>query len=152
MEEVLVNELGHDGMRKIVAMSDRSMLPGMDRWLGIVPECARDLAVYDETQDAALGIFQLEIKWPVYEVFEVAIDSPKKFRRVIMVHYKHAERVSDCIKLAVDAFERGIFCRPKYAWVREIPPGAEDGMQVHGVLLLKGEIAPANCVLVGGME
>src|SRR5690242_2950912 len=113
MEEVLVNELGHDGMRKLIAMSDRSLLPGIARWLEAVPGPARDLAVYEETQDAALGIFQLEIKWPVFGVFDIEIESPKKFRRVIVVHYKHAERVSDCIKLAVEAFERGIFCPPK---------------------------------------
>lgn len=149
MEEVVINELGHDGIRRLKIIGDYAdMFP---RFYSLVPACARDKVQMDDSKDQALGIYSMEITWPVFEPFDIAIGGPNKFRRVMVVHYQYAERVSECIRLAVEAFMAGAKMFPKYAWVREIPKGAEEFREVHGVMLISGEIAPANCVVVGGM-
>ena len=149
MEEIVVNGLGHDGMRRLKVIGD-----SVDRFAyfyGVVPKISWDRIEMDDSYDAALGIYSMELNWPVFEPFDIALESPKKFRRVMMVHYCYAARVSDCIRLAVEAFTMGTRFFPQYAWVREIPKGAEEFMEVHGVILTLGEIAPSNCVLVGGI-
>jgi hypothetical protein len=113
---------------------------------------ARDRVVYAPGCDELLGIFSLEITWPVYGPWEVAYLSPKKFRRFMFVHFAYGERVSNCMEMARDEFFARTHFAPRDVYVQELPKGAEIGMDVHGCILQVAEWMPAQCVAVGGRD
>jgi hypothetical protein len=150
MDEVVVNELMHDGMRHLKVISERD--DDFERYLKVVPRPACDMHQMVIKPDLALGIFTMDLTWPVYEPFDVQVHSPKGFRRLMMVHFSYGKRVTEVISLAAHLFFAGTGIPSKYAFVRETPRDAEDGIMVHGLSLVLSEIVPAKTVGVGGME
>lgn len=165
MIEVVVNELRQDGMRRLKVISDVAFDPSpnpspnsmeQERYLerGMmrrVPEVARSRVQVSRSVDEALGIHSLEVAYPVYGPFDVAVFSSKKFRRLFFVNYVYGSRVSECIELArVEFFSRTKFA-PSYAFVKCLPAGVEDGIDVHGLFLIQAEWMPEKCVGVGGI-
>lgn len=102
--------------------------------------------------DAALGLYSLELTWPVFEPYEVFCYGPKRFRRFMFVNFCYAERVSEAINLAASEFFARTHFTARDAFVCELPRGAEVGMLVHGVILQAAEWMPAECVAVGGRD
>jgi hypothetical protein len=147
MIEVVLNVLGDDGLRRVRVISDDEIQHPV-RYFAPLPVEGRKLLQVVESVDAALGIHSLEVAYPVYGPFDVAILSPKKFR--MFVNFVYGSRVSECIELGRVEF----FCRtrfaPAYAFIRNLPAGAVDGMDVHGLVLIEAEWMPLNCVAVGG--
>lgn len=150
MIEIVKNELGHDGMRLIKIISDAAIDAGRFQYL--VPPAARERAVFSAGIDGLLWTHSLEISFPVYGPYEVFYPSPKGFRRFMFVHFDYASRVSECIKLARDAFVRGMFFPPMYAYISTLPEGADEFTTVHGCELFSAEWMPSNCVAVGGCD
>lgn len=148
MKEITINELTHDGMRRVKIIGDVAI--NAAQYQHLIPLAARDRVAYAPSCDDLLGIFSLEMTWPVYGPWDVTYLSPKKFRRFMFVHFAYAERVSQCIELARDAFFIGTRYKPGYVYVASMPKGVEDGKEVHGCLLFEAEWMPANCVAVGG--
>jgi hypothetical protein len=150
MEEVVVNELQHNGIRRVKVIGDAEI--HMAQYQAWVPcdACARVEIL--PGHDNLLDLFSLELRWPVFEPWEVANYGPKKFRRLMMVHFAYAERVSAVIELGrLEFFARTHFA-PGYAFMRELPQAVEDGMDYHGLVLLRAEWMPAQCVAVGGRD
>jgi hypothetical protein len=150
MEEIMINELTHDGMRRVKVIGDAPLSVSM--YQAAVPCEARDRAKLISGGDGLLGLFSLEVTWPVYGPIMFAICGPKKFRRLMVVNFIYEERVSDCIELARIMFFAGTHFAPKYAFLLDLPNGAEDCMDVHGCILLQAEWMPARCVAVGGRD
>jgi hypothetical protein len=150
MNEIIVDELTHDGMRRVKVIADNA--DDFPRVCGVVPGIARDKMQTNNSHDDALGIFSMNLTWPVFGPYDFFIYGPKKFRRLMVVNYEYAERVSDCIELARIMFFAGTHFAPKYVFVAELPKGAEDCMDVHGCILLQAEWMPARCVAVGGYD
>lgn len=149
-DEVVLNTLGHDGMRKIKIIGDDAINP--ERYRYLIPAKAAEKAVFEERPDPLLNIHSLEISFPVYGPHDVFYPSPKGFRRFMFVHFDYARRVSDCIKLARDGFISGTGFPPMYAYVATLPSGADEWMVVHGCELFVAEWMPSNCVAVGGCD
>ena len=148
MEEVVVNELTVDGMRRVKVVSDAALDEA--RFRELIPLEGRERAVFVPGGDEGLGIFSLEVLWPVYGPAEFAVLGPLKFRRLMVVNFCYAGRVSEAIKLAVSEFLSRTHFAARDAFVRDLPQGAENGMLVHGVILQAAEWMPAGCVAVGG--
>jgi len=150
MEEIVINELTHEGMRRVKVIGDTAI--SVTRYQAMVPYEAFVRAPVDvvSSRDDALGLFCAELTWPVFEPYEIFNYGPKRFRRVMIVNFVYAERVSDCIYLAVINYFSGTRFMPGYAFVSQLPRGAEDGMCVHGVQLFVAEWMPARCVAIGG--
>lgn len=150
MEEVVLNVLTHDGTRVVKVLSDAEIdIEKYRAW--VRPEALPFL----ETicfRDKALNLYSVEMRWPVYGPCDMQYLSPKGFRRFMVVNYQYAPRVSECVKLAVEAFFEGTHFRPGYAFVRELPAGAGDLVELYGVTLLRSEWMPARCVAVGGFQ
>lgn len=146
MEELVVNELSHDGMRRMRVIGDGVL---GSSWEELVPAEARRLMVMRRGEDARLGLHWLELSWPVFEPMNVFCHGPKGFRRLMMVNFAYGERVSECIELArVHFFARTKFA-PGFAFVRELPEG-RDGSEADGCVLVAAEWMPARCAAVGG--
>jgi len=150
MKEVTVNELTHNGMRRVKIIGD--VVIDAAQYQDLIPLVARDRVVCMPGCDDLLGIFSLEITWPVYGPWEVAYLSPKKFRRFMFVHFAYAARVSSCIELARTEFFARTRFAPRDAYVQVGPQNAEIGMDVHGCILQVAEWMPAQCVAVGGRD
>lgn len=149
MENVMVNELCHDGMRRLRVVGDVEIEPG--RYLCWVPVEARERAVVSAGRDDLLGLFSLELTYPIYEPFMVALHSPKKFRRLMFVHFSFANRVSECIALARTEFWGRTKFAPVYAFVKGVPKDL-DGALVSDCIILEAEWMPARCAAVGGCD
>jgi hypothetical protein len=66
--------------------------------------------------------------------------------RAGVVRLERGRRVSEQVREAVEAFLRASGIRPEYAFVWRMPVGAEDGVEVDGVMLIEAEWAPEGCV------
>lgn len=159
MEEIVINELTHEGMRRVRVMGDSPFTPspqpspegrGGRRWERGIPLIAMDRLQVVNSHDETLGLYMMELTWPVFEPVDILNFGPRRFRRLMMVHYSYAERVSECIRLGVEEFMVRTRWMPGYAFISEIPNGAEDCMHVHGVELLQSEWMPQRCVAIGG--
>jgi hypothetical protein len=150
MEEITINELMHDGMRRVRIIGDAVI--DAARYQDLIPLAAREWVMYAPGCDELLDLFSLEITFPVYGPWEVAYLSLKKFRRFMFVHFAYAERVSSCIKLARTEFFARTYFVPRDAYVQVGPPNAEIGMDVYGCILQVAEWMPAQCVAVGGRD
>jgi|WetSurMetagenome_2_1015567.scaffolds.fasta_scaffold498816_2 hypothetical protein len=150
MNEVTINELTHNGIRRVKIIGD--VVIDAARYEHLIPLVARDLVVYTPGCDELLGIFQLEITWPVYGPYEVFYHGPKKFRRFMFVNFAYSERVSNCMEMARDEFFARTHFAPRDVYVKELPTGAEMWMDVHGCILQVAGWMPAQCVAVGGRD
>ncbi len=150
MQAMTVNELTHDGMRRMKIIGDKEI--NVAQYQPLIPAEARPQAVYVPGYDDLLGLFSLELKFPVYGPCEVRNYGPKGFRRLMFVHFAYAERVSSCIELAWTEFFARTHFVPRDAYVRELPKGAELWMEVHGCILQVAEWMPAQCIAVGGRD
>jgi hypothetical protein len=150
MKEITINELTHNGTRRVKIIGD--VVIDAAQYLHLIPMAARDRVMYAPGCDELLGIFSLEMTWPVYGPWEVAYLSPKKFRRFMFVNFAYAERVSNCMEMARDEFFARTHFAPRDVYVQELPNGAEMWMDVHGCILQVAEWMPAQCVAVGGRD
>lgn len=150
MKEMTVNELTHNGMRRMKIIGD--VVIEAAQYQHLIPVVARDMAVYTPGCDELLGIYQLEITWPIYGPWEVAYLSHKKFRRFMFVNFSYSMRVSNCIELARTEFFARTHFAPRDAYLQELPNKAEIGMDVHGCILQVADWMPAQCVAVGGRD
>lgn len=149
MNKIVANCLGHDGMRFMKVISDAEFGQPV-RYFPRIPEEGRKIFQVTFGRDELLDLFSMELTWPIFGPWEVAYDGPRKFRRLMMANYAYAGKVSDVIERArVEYFALTHFA-PGYAFVRELPKGAEDGMDVHGLLMFQAEWMPGRCVAVGG--
>jgi hypothetical protein len=151
MEQIVTNILRHDGMRYLKVIGDGEI--SFEKYLRayVTAGLPREKVQHSIVHDDQLGIFTLEATWPMLGPYGVINNGPRKFRKFMAVNYAYAAKVSDCIALAVEAFMISTRHFPKLAYVRQLPKGAEYGMEIHGVILIESEIAPENCVLVGGL-
>lgn len=148
MEEIVSNDLTHEGIRRLKVIGDAPINEA--RYQNLVPVEAVDRAIFLSGNDVFLGLYSLEITFPVYGPWEVFYHGPKKFRRFMFVAYAYAERVSDCIELARTEFFARTHFAPRDAYVRDCPKGAEIGMDVHDCILQVADWMPGQCVAVGG--
>lgn len=148
MRKMVVNELAHDGMRRLKVVGDTVL--DAERYLAMVPERARELATLTPGRDDAFG-FSLELMYPIFEPYEVMLHSRMQFRRLFFVHYSYGSRVSECITLARSEFLRRTGSAPMFAFVPGLP---EDlfGSVREGCVLIQAEWMPARCVAVGGCD
>lgn len=151
MRKMTINELTHDGWRRLKIVSDAE-IHDVDAYLRYVPMQAQSHLVASPGRDDLLDLHTLELRYPIYEAFDVMYHGPKKFRRFFFVHGVYAKRVSECIDLARIEFLAGMGFAPIYAYVQMLPGGAENGMDVHGCILFEAEWMPANCVAAGGCD
>ncbi len=150
MRKMTINELTHDGWRRLKIVGDAVI--DVEPYMRLVPLAAREHMVTNHGQDDLLGLCSLEMLYPVYGPFDFMIHSHKKFRRLMFVHTIYAKRVSECIDLAKVEFYCGTRFKPGYAFVQKLPRGAEDWMDVHGCVLLEAEWMPSSCVATGGCD
>lgn len=150
MRKMTVNELTHNGLRRLKIVGDAAL--DAERYLHLIPTVAREHLVTRHGQDDLLGLFSLEMSFPIYGPYDLMIYSAKKFRRLMFVHHVYSARVSECIDLARIEFFAGTRFAPMFAYVQKLPNGAENGMDVHGCILLAAEWMPADCVATGGCD
>jgi hypothetical protein len=155
MEEVLVNELTHDGMRRVKLIGDvpfdgERPVAALWRHGVYVAEMSVGKRQVRAWSDAVLSLHYFEMVYPVYGPCEVMCFGEIKLRRLMFVNFAYAAKVSECIELAKLEFFAGTHFAPRDAFVRELPKQAELWMDVHGLILHEAEWMPAKCVAVGG--
>ena len=86
MQKMTINELGHDGMRRIKFVGDKDLTPPRpspndekkEHHLGreimcLVPCEARERVVISSKHDEMLDLYSSELTYPVYEPFGFSI-------------------------------------------------------------------------------
>lgn len=149
MQAMTINNLSPDGMRRMKIIGDAEIQTA--KYEVLIPAEARPLAVFVPGCDDVLGLFSLEITFPVYGPCDVFYHGPKKFRRLMFVNFAYAARVSDCIELARAEYFARTHYAPGYAFVQSLPEG-KDGELIHDCVLLSAEWMPARCVAIGGRD
>ena len=150
MEKIICNELTHDGMRRVKIIGDAVI--NETRYQDLLPLEALDRVLYAPGRDDQLGLFSLEMKFPVDGPWEVFYYGPKGFRRFMFVNFQYAECVSSCVEIARNEFFIRTHFTPRDAYVAKLPEDVEIWTDVHGCILQVAEWMPAQCVAVGGLD
>ena len=149
MQDVLLNELGADGLRRIRVIGDGPI--EAEPFFGLIPREAEGLVTLSPSVDTLLGLHTLEITWPAREAFDWP--SLPKFRRMVVWTVWEGERMRECICKAADKYERLFGGRPGFAFVGYLPAGAVEGEDVDGApgcTLFHARWLPKRVVAVGG--
>ena len=99
------------------------------------------------------GVYHLRAEWPYRGVLDIQAEGWPRFRRLVvwpLVENGLTLRVSRAILYATAEYTRLFGGIPEYAFVRNLPEGAEFGQDVHGLILLEADWMMRNCVAVGG--
>lgn len=142
MIEYLINELCADGMRHVKIVSDSP-----DALLNFPIEGAR----IERKSDELLGLHYVEVWWACRGFVDFHFEGlPKGFRRLAVWKFAQGERASEIINCLVEWFFVQTHHHPQFAWMKQLPSGVENGIEVHGVTLLQADWALPGCVLIGG--
>ncbi len=94
-----------------------------------------------------------EISWPVLGPVDI---ERLGTRRYFFVHRYYGSRISECVRIGADGwnFGRGVNAdgvrqKAELAFVRKLPAGIENGVDVYGCRLFEAEWMMPGCVAVG---
>lgn len=146
VEQVIINEIGPNGWRFVKVISDAEI--DAEKYRASVPLSEKGMEVR-AYPDAALGMFYLELRWPIREVVEVRFEGQEKARRLVIWSVQNSGRVSQAIEDAAYAYLREFQDWPQMAFMNQLPKGASNGMDVHDVMLMQADWALPGCVSVG---
>jgi hypothetical protein len=136
-------------MRRLKIVGDAEI--EAERYLALAPERARGMATLKPGRDDLLGLFSLELTYPIFEPYEIMIHSRMKFRRLFFAHYSYGSRVSECIALARSEFLRLTGFAPMFVFAPGVPDDLFGSVR-EGCVLIQAEWMPARCVAVGGCD
>jgi len=102
-----------------------------------------------EWSDAMLGLFYAEVVRPYRGPCEMAIESPKKFMR-LLAYGLWGEKVSKCMRDGAQLYASATGRWPGRAYIAQIPQGAEEFVEVDGVMLVQAEWALPGFIFIGG--
>ncbi len=134
--KVIEHKLDEDGMKHLIVRSNTEYDA-----LCLIPHYCRRFASVSQTVNE--DGFLYTVSWPVLDVQAIGAN------KLLFVHFRYGTRVSDCVRLAVEGFRagNGDLC-PTLAYVRVLPKGAVNGIEVHGVMLFAADWMARNCVAV----
>lgn len=142
MEEIVVNALSADGMRRVRWLSDR---PVDLTWAAMAcPRWRRGLAVTTTGLDEAIGVHWAECVWPLCDPMH---DGSRWYLGWRLLE---GQRVSQAIQFAAEVYAQGWGRAARFAWMRSMPKGAEEGLEVCGCTLVAASRVLEQCVFVGG--
>jgi len=103
----------------------------------------------DEQVDAALGVVTTTIRYPLLE--RVRFGFPKGWRSLFVVHREIGVTALACVNLAVDGLRMmdGVEGGQLVGFIKRLPKGAVDGVEVGGVCLMLADWMLEDCVAVG---
>lgn len=101
-----------------------------------------------------LKLHHLVVRWPIAEAVRGFLIGAREIEWPVMVWaLRKGDRVSAQIKLAAQAHWDTFAKWPEYAWMRKLPTGTEDGMEVSmthcQVMLITADWVPSRCMVVG---
>ena len=148
MIEVVLNDVLDDGMRRLRLVSDQVIDPAVVVFSKPLPcgagMCARMWS------DALLGLHYAEWTWACMDVVEMHFEGDDTKRKFVMWKFLPGERVSDVIKFVADWYFAQTHHHAEFAFMKQLPKGAEIGIEVDGCMLMEADWALPGCVLIGG--
>lgn len=151
MIEILMDEVTEEGMRHVKVVSDAPLSAPFG--FAAFPQLPTSTEIGGSVKcwdDEMLDLHYLEAEYPMRGFVDVHFEGMSKFRRLVLYKFTKRERVSEIVSYVADWFFVQTGHRPQYAFLRELPRGAENGMEVDGVMVMQAEWALSGCVMVGG--
>jgi len=96
------------------------------------------------------GVWHLRMEYPYRGVLDFDCEGWEKFRRLVVWNLDGCGSVREAISQAEELFWMTFKFRPGYAFVRKLARGAENGMDLDGLVLVEAEWMLERCVAVGG--
>jgi hypothetical protein len=137
-------------MCSVKVVSDHALSEA--RLLKFAPGASRAHAKVHCYETSALSLFYGEATFPVRGALELHCEGWRKARRLAVWRLITGEgyRVSEVVEFLADWYFVQTHRRAGYAFMRHLPAGVENGLDVGDVTLLEAQWALDKCVLVGG--
>lgn len=111
-----------------------------------VPAYLWDWAVVERSENAQAVTY--EIRYPILGPVDFVF--PAGMKRLVVVHHSYGVSVRDCIRLGLECWKMADGSPLKdNAFVRTMPKGAVNGVEVDRVQLFEAEWMLHGCVAVG---
>src|SRR5690349_18347446 len=97
-----------------------------------------------------LGCLYFSITSFVQGVMEVHLDGFLSFRRLLRWLLLPGDRVSKMIEFAADWYVVQTHRRPQYCFIKHLPSGASNGIEIEDCMVMEAEWALDGCLMIGG--
>lgn len=143
-EILLENSVSREGLRVLHVMG---LQPVSRAWLDYVPD--RAMAEVRNWRDE-VNLYHLQAKWQAREVIQWTFqDRPFLVRRnVVLWHIRPGQRANQAVREAALAYALNLDKDPQFAFMCDLPRGAEEGMEVGKLMLIRDGSIPKGFVLL----
>ena len=138
----LENGINRDGYRVLRLMANVEFDEATLRKYGV------PVGTPVETKREA-GAFYLTATWAVCGVVDIRCEGWGEAKRFVMWHLSLCESVKRALYEANQCYEDLFDARPGYAFIRKLPKGVENGVEVGNLMLFEAEWMVGKCVAVG---
>lgn len=140
MIEVVKSEISQSGMRTVRVVSD----------LSPIPFPVQEGACVKTWDDELLGLHYVEMTFPSQGFVDVHLEGQPKFRRLLVWMMLPGERVSKVIEFAADWYFQQTHRKPNYCFMKRLPAGASNGIEIENCMVMEAEWALDGCLMIGG--
>lgn len=104
-----------------------------------------------EWEDVMLSLYYVELRQAYRGPVEIHFPAlgPKKFIRVLAWAIQ-GDKVSQCMQEGAQAFGRMVGRWPRFAYIWKLPVGAQEFVEVMGVMLVQVDWAIPGFLFIGG--
>ncbi len=139
----LENNVTADGFRVVHLMSNvvidsGALQTGFDAPAGVNFEARKEA-----------GVYHLRATWPICGPIYINGEGWPMPRKFVMWHLSLVDSVKLALYEANKKYEDMFLERAEYAFIRKLPRGVENGVEVGNLMLFKAEWMVRQCVAVG---
>lgn len=161
MIKIVENKIDEVGEKRIKILSSADVELNLLKFVPVyLVRCAPKMIHVEQVLDMKLRTVTTEICHPVLEPVSFVVPSSKLqvsgLRKLFVVHRYFGSRMSECVRIGVDGwnFGRGVNAegrrqKAELAFVRKLPAGIENGVEVCGCHLFEAEWMIPGCIAVG---
>lgn len=142
-EVVVENSIDLQGVRTVHLMAPQPMSTGLAEQLS----GGQEPSAVDVWEDA-VHLHHLKVSWRSRGFVElVTRHGPHEGRwRVMLYELVKGKRVRDALAVATEAYALECGVDPDYAFIRRIPKGADDGVEIGRVFLFEADWVPEGFI------
>jgi hypothetical protein len=152
---VLEDLCSPEGVRRLHVMSGTEIDLSLLMWR--VPVPAQDMVQVREWEEAQLGVKHAELRWKAREGvrWQIQVDGKMVEWHGVLWYIEPGGRISEAVGDAAGRYWVEFECWPQFGWVRRLPEGVEEGVEVEigsgveAVHVMLADWVPAGFVAVG---
>jgi hypothetical protein len=146
-EIVVEDSVSREGLRRLHIMGAAPVEAEAWREKGYIP---REMVFLEEKRWEEVRLHHWQVTWQARELVAWTFCENPLVRRMVVLWHIGAGKVSKAILDGAVAYAIGLGRDPLFAYLRVIPAGASEEMEVRGIMLVQADWVPDEFVMLDG--